>query len=305
LSGEPHVIPDGTAGELGDRERDLLQRLERVAAVARKRVSGEIGYSAAQRPSPGQGTLFSDHRRFTAGDDLRFVDWNAYARFDELFLRVFEPEDSAPITIFLDASASMRTAGNAKFETAAHIAAAFGAIGMLVLAGARIVRIPSGDDATFQGKSSLLSMLRFVERPPGGRAAGPALAEAVRQAAARARRGPFVFITDAAPPRDIETALRARGRHPAMVFHVVHPAEAEPPERGFVQFTDPESGSTLTAAVTPRLRKRYAELVRERFQEVERAVLAARASFVRVSTQTPFDAAVVASLHRGVLPASA
>ncbi|MFN0206171.1 MAG: DUF58 domain-containing protein [Planctomycetota bacterium] len=309
MSSENLQIPGDSAGDLGDRDRDLLRRIERVAAVARKLLSGEIGTSAANRNSFGQGTMFSDHRRYAPGDDVRFVDWNAYARFDEVFLRVYEPEDSAAVSVFLDTSASMTAAGSLKFTQAARVAAAFAAIGMLVLAGARVYRVHDGTEANFTGKTSLLAMLRFIEKPPERPARKLTMktltfSDAVKQALARARRGPFVFITDAAPPAEVEKALRERARHPAAVLQIVDPAETDPPQRGWIRFVNPEDGKVVTCNMTERLRNRYTELVRERFLEVERAVLFTKSAFARISTKASFDAAVVGALHRGILPAA-
>ncbi|MBI3820039.1 MAG: DUF58 domain-containing protein [Planctomycetes bacterium] len=288
------------AAAVGDDERELLSRLERVAAVARKFISGEIGTSnARQRSALGQGTLFSDHRRYAAGDDLRFVDWNAYARLDEVFLRVFEPEDSAPLSILLDTSASMTMGDGGKFKQAALLASAFGAIGALALAGAVAARVPQGEEGTFQTKASLLSMLRFFRRPPSSNAHNTTFPGGVRRCAARARRGPFILITDAIPPPELDAALRAREGRAALLLHIVDPAEIDPSRRGMIQLTDPESGRSRTAMLTSGLARRYAELARARIAEVERATARANANYLRVSTHAAFDAVVIEALHRG------
>ncbi len=288
----------------GSEEADLLPRLERLASLARKLLAGEIGSSAASHARAGAGSLFTDHRAYAPGDDPRTIDWNAYARFeDHLFVRLFEPEDSAPITVVLDASASMQVEGGRKAQQAARLAAAFAAIGVLAQSGALVARVPSGDQASFRGKSTLLPMLRFVLRPPLSGSA--TLADAVRRGPASDRGGPLVLVTDAAPPGDLERALALRGRRPALVLQVVDPEESEPPHAGIARWIDPETGRQRTIRVSRGLRLRYLELLRARFRDVESAALRAGARFLRVSTASPFDAAIVEVLRRGLAPSAA
>lgn len=287
---------------LSDRERELLARLERIAQIAKKLVSGEIGTSSAvHRRARPQGTLFSDHRRYAHGDDLRFVDWNAYARLNEVFLRIFEPEDSAPISILLDASKSMTHGGSVKFTQAALVAAAFGAVGALALAGTVAIRVPDGDEGAFSGKLTLLPMLRYFEKQMIGatRKRELSLAEAVRRLGARARRAPLIMITDAVPPAALDAALAARDARSALLLHIVDPKEIDPPQGGIVKLNDPESGRTRTVVLTRSLAKRYSDLARARLADVERAALGANAQYLRVPTNTPFDAVVMEALRRG------
>jgi uncharacterized protein (DUF58 family) len=85
----------------------FLQKLERLALVNRRPM---IGPSAGPRRSPRHGASveFADYRDYSPGDDFRRIDWNAYARFERLFLRLYSAEEMTTLTLFLDHSASMR-----------------------------------------------------------------------------------------------------------------------------------------------------------------------------------------------------
>ncbi|MCL1855656.1 MAG: DUF58 domain-containing protein, partial [Clostridia bacterium] len=72
----------------------------------------------------GSSVEFSDFREYAHGDDIRRLDWNAYARFDKLFLKQFMEEQEASIHIIVDASASMAFGEPAKWETAVNLAQA-------------------------------------------------------------------------------------------------------------------------------------------------------------------------------------
>lgn len=282
--------------DIGDDE--VLARVERVAAYARKAFAGEVGTSASRGGLFGGGTLLSDVRRYAPGDDPRFIDWAAYGRLDEVFVRVFEPEEAAPIHVALDRSRSMEAGDATKAAQAALLAVGFAAIGALVLAGASVARLPSGETASFAGRASMLALLRHCRRE--GEPGTLRLKELAAREASRTVRAPFVIITDAAPPGDLEAALQVRGPRRALVVHVVGRQELEPPERGLVRWIDPETGRARRLLVTKRLRAAYQECLRARFQEVESAVRRARAGYLRVASDTPFDAAVLTALQRGL-----
>src|SRR5437588_450481 len=102
----------------------FLRKLDRLALVNRQALAGP---SAGPRRSFRHGTSpeFSDFRDYSPGDDFRRIDWNAYARLDRLFLRLYRAEEMTTLTLFLDHSASMQFGTPRKGFTAARIAAAF------------------------------------------------------------------------------------------------------------------------------------------------------------------------------------
>lgn len=72
----------------------------------------------------GSSVEFSDFREYLPGDDIRRIDWNAYARFDRLFIKLFMEEKEGLYRIYLDGSASMNFGENSKIVLAKRIAAA-------------------------------------------------------------------------------------------------------------------------------------------------------------------------------------
>ena len=82
----------------------LLAQLERLELVSRKIFRGRMkGERRSKRK--GQSVEFADFRNYVAGDDLRFIDWNLYARLDELFLKLFLEEEDLHFYALIDASA--------------------------------------------------------------------------------------------------------------------------------------------------------------------------------------------------------
>src|SRR5688500_3477648 len=87
-------------------DAEFMRKLERLSLVSRKIRSGQL---KGERRSlkRGQSVEFADYRSYTHGDDLRRVDWNAYARMERLFIKLFQEEEDLTVHILLDASKSM------------------------------------------------------------------------------------------------------------------------------------------------------------------------------------------------------
>ena len=124
---------------------DFAQRCEVFAArLARRRV----GREAAGRASVlGPGEEFAGHRPYRAGEDLRRLDWDLYARLDKPFVRVERREAGERWTVWIDRSASMGVGPPTKLQRAAECAAALARVGLGAGARVRLVLSP-GADAT-------------------------------------------------------------------------------------------------------------------------------------------------------------
>src|SRR6266700_5269472 len=84
----------------------FLARLEQLELVSKKIFLGRMkGDRLSKRK--GQSVEFADYRNYVVGDDLRFLDWNLFARLDKLFLRLFHAEEDLHLYILIDNSLSM------------------------------------------------------------------------------------------------------------------------------------------------------------------------------------------------------
>lgn len=102
----------------------FLTQLETLRLRTRKEF---LGGHPGSYSSPRRGTSleFADYRRYSLGDDLRYLDWGIYARSDKLYVKLFREEVDLFAYVFIDASASMAfPTVNEKFRPASHIAAA-------------------------------------------------------------------------------------------------------------------------------------------------------------------------------------
>jgi hypothetical protein len=108
---------------------DLLQKLDRLTLqLGPDLISGLMGEHAARRRT--SGIEFADYRQYSAGDDIRRVDWNAYARLGTLHVRQAQAEHDTILYILVDGSPSMNFGEPTKFLVARRLAAALGYVAL-------------------------------------------------------------------------------------------------------------------------------------------------------------------------------
>ena len=238
--------------------------LARLAAIATSRRSAAPGAPGGHRPGPhkGAGSQFAGHRAYTAGDDLRMIDWAAFARTDGVFVKEFREEVEGSLQALVDVSASMARGG--KDLAARRAAAAAGAVALMLGDQARIVPFAKGrpiEPRGFAGLREIADLDRHLEGlESGGGPAGLAAARTIL----KARRGRVLYVSDlmedeGAGPALI--ALRERG-HAVTVAHVLSREETAPPE-GFLRLRDSESGEVVEVLVDPETAAAYARVLEE------------------------------------------
>src|SRR5438309_3377529 len=110
-------------------DSDFLKKLEYLSLVSKRVFRGSI---LAQRRTMqlGGGIEFADHREYTPGDDFRYLDWNLYARHEELLLKRFQEEEDLHVYLLLDCSRSMAFGRPPKFDFARQMTAALAYIAL-------------------------------------------------------------------------------------------------------------------------------------------------------------------------------
>src|SRR5271165_5723910 len=143
----------------------FLARLEQLELVSRKIFMGRMkGERRSKRK--GQSVEFADYRNYVIGDDLRFLDWNLFARLDRLFIRVFMEEEDLHVYVLIDNSLSMDFGSPTKLHYAKQVAAALAFIGLVNMDR---VSIEVFNDKLIQtlppvrGRHSLWRVLNFLQ----------------------------------------------------------------------------------------------------------------------------------------------
>lgn len=285
---------------------EFLRKLEYLDVVAKKILSGKI---RADRLSARRGTSveFEDYRSYAVGDDLRFLDWNIYGRFEEFFLKLYKEEENLRMTVLLDTSGSMNFGKPLKFDFARQVAAAITYIAMSNLDDATLA--PFGPDLVdglgrLRSKGKVWPMLNFLTALECGDVTD------MRRSFKRfitkeRRRGIVVVISDLYDVDGLRPALRylRSRRHEVYVIHVVDKEEMDPPLRGDLRLVDSESAAHQDITVTDGLRARYKEAFEAHAKGAETFCLGNDIGYARATTDIPFDLLVLNILKRGGLVA--
>ena len=196
-----------------------------------------------------------------SGDDLRFIDWNSYARLDRLFLKMFLEEEDLHFYALVDASPSMDFGEPTKFHYARQLAAALGFIGLVRGDRVKIETLgqPRGvSGPALRGRRSLGRMLEHVaEIEP--RETVP-LAEGVKNFCLRnTGKGIVVLISDLLDKAGYQPALRylLAQKLDIYVVHVLAGAELDPDLQGDLRLVDCEDGDVAEVTINATLLKRY------------------------------------------------
>jgi uncharacterized protein (DUF58 family) len=282
---------------------ELLARLERLELVSRKVFRGRIKGERRSRRK-GQSVEFADFRNYVPGDDLRLIDWNLYARLDQLFLKLFQEEEDLHIYSLFDASESMNFGSPTKLHVAKQIAAAIGYVGLC--RGDRVCVAALGDEGrrapTLRGRSSLWKMLNYLQSVSSGH--NSPLADAVKDfSIRRTGAGVVVLVTDLLDKHGYESALRMLiGRQmDVFLIHVLSPEEIDPPLRGDRRLVDVEDGVNTEVTLNGPLLERYRKTVRN-FLDSARSFCSRRSIvYIPIQSNLPIAAIVTQYLHgRGV-----
>lgn len=106
---------------------DFLNKLDQLRFKSQKPFRGK--YRGERRSqNRGTGLEFTDYRRYEPGDDLRYLDWNVYARLEKPFIKLFQADEELSVSILIDTSQSMSFGEPSKLEYAKKIATALGYI---------------------------------------------------------------------------------------------------------------------------------------------------------------------------------
>lgn len=238
----------------------LLARLERMELVSRKIFRGRMKGERRSRRK-GQSVEFADFRNYVPGDDLRFVDWNLYARLDKLFLKLFLEEEDLHFYALIDSSSSMDFGDPSKLQFAKQLAAALGFIGLCRADRVKIETLGSSRRSpgpVLRGRKSLWRMIEFLD----GVSAGDnlPLATGVREFCLRnSGKGVLVLLTDLMDKNGYESALRflMAQRMDVYVVHILSPEELDPQITGDLRLVDCEDRDVAEVTVSRPLLERY------------------------------------------------
>ncbi|HEX8324868.1 MAG TPA: DUF58 domain-containing protein [Tepidisphaeraceae bacterium] len=284
---------------------DVLAKITPLGLRAERVVEGTIS-GLHRSPLHGVSVEFADYREYAPGDDLKRLDWRAYARSNRYFIKQYEEESNLRCTLLLDCSASMKYAGRtsamSKFDYAATTAASLAhllirqrdAVGLALVDKAQRVWLrPAATHANLTKIIDTLSAARPDRETE--------LATAMNGVAAQiAGRGLVIILSDLLT--DLDAFYTALGRlrhsgHEILVFQCLDADEIELPFQDSVLFKDIEGQEELFAEPWA-FRRQYREAMLAFIEDVRQRCHSGGIDHLLLTTDQPLDVALSHYLHR-------
>jgi len=229
--------------------KELLKKVRKIE-IKTRRLSDHIFGGEYHSTFKGRGMTFSEVRQYQYGDDVRNIDWNVTARYNEPYIKVFEEERELIMMLMVDISGSelFGTEEQFKNEIVTEIAAtlAFSAtqnndkIGLILFSDEVELYIPPK-----KGRSHVLRIIReLIEFKPQSK--GTNIAEALKFMRNVMKKKAIVFVLSDFITDDYKQTLKiASGKHDITGIRVYDKREEEMPNLGMVQMQDEETGELM------------------------------------------------------------
>jgi len=230
--------------------KDLLKKVRKIE-IKTRRLSDHLFSGEYHTSFKGKGMTFSEVRQYQFGDDIRAIDWNVTARYNEPYVKVFEEERELTMMLMVDISGSesFGTKNQLKSEIVTEIAAtmAFSAtqnndkIGLILFSDQIELYIPPK-----KGKSHVLRIIReLIEFQPKSRKTD--LSQALKFLSATQKKKAIVFlISDFMVEDDYEKTLKiASKKHDITGIRVYDAREEKMINIGMVEMQDAETGEIM------------------------------------------------------------
>lgn len=249
--------------------KELLKKVRKIE-IKTRRLSDNVFGGEYHSAFKGRGMMFSEVRQYQFGDDVRNIDWNVTARYNEPYVKVFEEERELTLMLLVDISGSefFGTKNQFKNEIITEVAAtlAFSAMqnndktGLILFSDQIELFIPPK-----KGKSHVLRIIReLLEFEPQSNKTD--LAQAFKFLSNVMKKKAIVFVlSDFIADEYRDTLKIAAKKHDITGIRIYDEAEETIPNLGMVQMKDRETGETiLVNTASKRIRNRYFAYHRER-----------------------------------------
>lgn len=242
--------------------KEILKKVRKIE-IKTRRLSDHIFSGEYHTSFKGRGMTFSEVRQYQYGDDIRAIDWNVTARYNEPYVKVFEEERELTMMLMVDCSGSesFGTQNQLKSEVVTEIAAtlAFSStnnndkVGLILFSDEIELFIPPK-----KGKSHVLRIIReLIEFQPKSKKTD--IAQALKFLSSVLKKKAIVFMISDFMSGDYEHTLKiASKKHDVTGIRVFDKREESLPNLGLVNMLDAETGKTmLVDTSSKKLRQNY------------------------------------------------
>jgi len=280
-------------------------RPEVIRTVARLDLRAKFiveGFLTGLHASPFQGfsVEFSEHRRYSPGDDPKDIDWLVFAKTDRYYVKKYQAETNITGYLMMDLSESMAFTHRqdlTKFEYSVCLAAA---LAYLMVHQQDPVGLITFDDkirASLPARSKRTQLSNILALLARTKPTGPTdVARNLRQTASMLKHKSLVMVFSdlLVEPEPVIQAIRQLrfGGHDVIIFHVLDESEVHFPFDGMLDLLEPESGENLIVDAQA-IKQDYLQAMGELRATYRKECLGMGADFVELDTSMRFDHALV------------
>ena len=283
---------------------DVIRQISRLDLRAKFIVEGFLA-GLHDSPYHGFSVEFSEHRRYTAGDDLRLIDWTVYGKTDKFYIKKFEAETNLEAYLIVDMSESMAysySGAVTKLDYAICLAASLAYMMINQQDSVGLVTFDTALRGYIPAKSRRSQLYKIhTQLTKTGTQGGTGLATALHEAAGLIKRRGLIILfsdlladTDPEPVYDAFHHLGFRG-HDVVVFHILDEAEATFPFEGAVRFEDVETKERILTDPLS-IRAGYLAELAAFIEGYRTTCYRANIDYVQVDTSVTFDKALTSFL---------
>ncbi|MBY6294143.1 DUF58 domain-containing protein [Nanohaloarchaea archaeon H01] len=263
----------------------FLNELEQFQKALKKNAS-QMNQGEQKSNRSGQGMIFKDHKEYIPGDSVKKIDWKAYARTKDYFIKRFEEERRLNIHILVDRSSSMDYGSPKKYEFAAKLGLGVAKMSLntndrynFSVFSETLTNLSSGR----RGKdiTQLVEILNDLKHTPESR-----IEDSITEYSQRIENeSAVVIISDfLSDSEDIASGLTSLKHTKPVVVNVLDEKELNPDLSGNKILKDPESSSRLRTFFSRETKKKYRSRLDNHIDNLEEVSRKNGAGFIRVST---------------------
>ena len=272
---------------------EILRKVRHIEIKTRSLVNDIFGgeYHSGFK---GRGMTFSEVREYQPGDDIRLIDWNVTARYNEPFVKIFEEERELTVFIIYDASRSGHFGTRSKFksEIAAEIGAVLGfsaiknndKVGLLIFSDQVERFVPPK-----KGSSHVLRVIReLIYHKSKGQ--GTNIDSALNYLLRVANRRSVIFLISDFMGSELSQTLKVvNKKHDLIGIKLFDPSEISIPDVGLVKVHDAETEETFWLDTTsPSARKAHAKYISNQENKFYRDCKRLKFDLIPISTEADY-----------------
>ncbi|EGQ42820.1 MAG: hypothetical protein J07AB43_08080 [Candidatus Nanosalina sp. J07AB43] len=263
----------------------FLKELEQFQKALKKNAS-QMNQGEQKSNRSGQGMIFKDHKEYIPGDSVKKIDWKAYARTKDYFIKRFEEERRLNIHILVDRSSSMDYGSPKKYEFAAKLGLGVAKMSLntndrynFSVFSETLTNLSSGR----RGKdiTQLVEILNELKHTPESR-----IEDSITEYSQRIENeSAVVIISDfLSDSEDIASGLTSLQHTKPVVVNVLDEKELNPDLSGDKILKDPESSSRLRTFFSRKTKRKYRDRLDNHIDNLEEVSRKNGAGFIQVST---------------------